>query len=838
MKFRQAVVDKDAPVKEQIAAVFQNKVTDSLGNIRPDILNEQAQEATGLADQLMRKGGVRIGEDGLLEVYDRVEDGQQISLDRVFEIITEELGAKLGSAKTAVTLAHRAFIAQRANELNKRAETLRQQAETAEAKGNKTAAKLLRKQIVQVRASQEEIDAGLEAMREFPELKQAFDVFTKYNEGITDFLVATGRLSTAEAQAWKDNIGYVPWTRIEEEDSKVDTLTKLRTGNVHLTTLPTLDKEGSSKEIRNVLDNMVGHTIWAMRSGTKNRAAIKTLEALPSADELKTQDEVDRELKNNRQLVVFAYRDGERVAFRLQNQEDLAAFSNIIDVAGPVLGAFRTAATGLRSFVTHMPTFALSQLTQDTVRAMFLSGVKHPFSLPTQILGNFYKAVTGSESDIQGLGITGAYDGMPDQVMRKVRERHGLQDRAAIGRFWDKLEDFSLSADMAVRAAIYDQTMKETGDRVLAFHRAKEYINFKTAGDGQTVRILRQIVPFMNAYIQGMDVLYRTIQGKGLAMEDRKAAMALFFGTGAKVAALSMLYAALVSDDDDYKGLDDRERDLNFIIPGTGMKLPVPPEIGFLFKVIPERMYQAIAREGTERPVDATTFMKGMKDAAINAYGGVNLMPQLLKPAVEVATNYSFFTGNPIVGINMAGKETYLQFNDRTSELAKLFGYVGISPMKADYLVRGYLGTVGGVLLDVTDAVGDPDRMAKPANKLPLIKTFMYDDTGRGYKTEFYDFRERVDKVVNSVNTFKREGRTEELQDYLSEDKLKLYAMRGVVNKIEDQLGKLRQYRNIIANDTDLSPTEKREKVDAVLQKEKELLQAYNLPRLKGMAGM
>jgi hypothetical protein len=342
----------------------------------------------------------------------------------------------------------------------------------------------------------------------------------------------------------------------------------------------------------------------------------------------------------------------------------------------------------------------------------------------------------------------------------------------------------------------------------------------------------------MNAYIQGMDVLYRTMQGKGLAMEDRKAAMALFFGTGAKVAALSMLYAALVSDDDDYKGLDDRERDLNFIIPGTGMKLPVPPEIGFLFKVIPERMYQAIARAGTERPVDATTFMKGMKDAAINAYGGVNLMPQLLKPAVEVATNYSFFTGNPIVGINMAGKETYLQFNDRTSELAKLFGYVGISPMKADYLVRGYLGTVGGVLLDVTDAVGDPNRMAKPANKLPLVKTFMYDDTGRGYKTEFYEFRERVDKVVNSVNTFKREGRAEELQDYLSEDKLKLYSMKGIINKIEDQLGKLRQYRNIIANDADLSPAEKREKVDEILRIEKEVLQAYNVPKLKQMAGM
>lgn len=265
--------------------------------------------------------------------------------------------------------------------------------------------------------------------------------------------------------------------------------------------------------------------------------------------------------------------------------------------------------------------------------------------------------------------------------------------------------------------------------------------------------------------------------------------------------------------------------------------MPVAPEIGFLFKVIPERIYQAIARSGTDRPIDATTFMRGMRDAAINAYGGVNLTPQLIKPAIEVATNYSFFTNNPIVGINMAGKETYLQFNNSTSELAKLFGHIGISPMKVDHLLRGYLGTAGGVMLDVTDAVADPNRMSKPINKLPLIKTFMYDDTGRGYKTEFYAFREEVDKVVNSVNTFKREGRAEELQEYLTEDKLKLYAMQGVVNRMEEQLGRLRQYRNIIANDPDLTPAEKREKTDEILKAEKDLLVAYNVPQLKQMAG-
>ncbi len=838
MQFRQAVVDKDAPVKERLSATFNKGLRDQTGGVNPVVFTEQAQEATGLADQLMRRGGIRIGKDGLVEIYDRKEGGKDISLDAVFTIIIDKLGKRLGSAHEAVKLAHRAFIAQRAAELKKHNAQLRAQADAAEAKGNKKAAEKLRAQIITVRAKDSEIAAGLEAMQKFPELKEAFDTFTKYNEGVIDFLVASGRLSEAQANEWKDNIGYVPWTRVEEETSKLETVGKLRTGNVHLASLPQLDKEGSSKEIRNVLDNMVGHTISAIRSGMKNRAAIKTLDVLDSAHELKTQDEVDYALKNNRNLVVFAYRNGERVAFKLDNEVDLPAFSNVVDVAGPILSVFKGAATGLRSFVTHMPTFALSQLSQDTVRAMFLSGVKHPFSIPSKVMSNFYKAVTGGLPEIEALGITGAYDGMPEHAMRRARERHGLQDRSVIGRVWDKLEDFSLAADMAVRAAIYEQTMHETGDRVLAFHRAKEYINFKTAGNGQTVRILRQVVPFMNAYIQGMDILYRTIQGKGLAMEDRKAAIALFLTTGMKVAALSTLYAMLVGDDDDYKGLDDHERDNNFIIPGTGLKIPVAPEIGFLFKVIPERIYQKIAREGTDRPIDNTTFLRGMRDAAINAYGGMNMTPQAVKPLIEVATNHSFFTGNPIVGINMAGKETALQFNDHTSELAKLAGYVGISPMKVDHLLRGYLGTVGGVILDVTDAVVDPNRMNKPINKLPLIKTFMYDDTGKGYKTEFYAFREDVDKVVESVNSFKREGRAQELEEYLTPEKMDLYAMKGIVNKIEEKLGQLRKYRNVVANDPDLSGEEKRAKVDEILKMEKELLIAYNIPAMKKMAGM
>jgi hypothetical protein len=589
---------------------------------------------------------------------------------------------------------------------------------------------------------------------------------------------------------------------------------------------------------------MVGHTVWAVKSGLKNRAATKTLEQLPSANELKTQDQVDTELKNNKDRVVFTYKDGERTAYLLDNPEDMAAFSSVIDTVGPVLGAFKASSDMLRGFITRMPTFALSQLSQDTMRAMLLSGVRHPFAIPSKVMKNFYRALSNNVPEIEALGITGAYDAMPDHVIQRARERHGISEKNLWHKAWGKLEQFSLAADMAVRAAIYEQTIAETkspsmpeGDRVLAFYRAKEYINFKRSGNGQAVRILRHVVPFMNAYIQGMDVLYRTIQGKGISTADKKTAILLFATTGAKIAALSTLYAMLMGDDDDYKGMDEYERDKNFLIPGTNLKIPVAPEVGFLFKVIPERMYQYISREGTDRPVDNTTFLRGMRDAAISAYGGVNLAPQLVKPLVEVMTNHSFFTGNPIVGVGMP-KEAALQFRENTSELAKLAAHVGLSPMKVDYLMRAYLGTTGGVLLSVTDAVADPNRMGKPIGRMPLLSTFINDPSGRGYKSEFYTFREDVDRVVESVNMFKREGRIEELKEYLTEDKMKLYAMKGIVGKVEDYLSVLRRHRNIIANDPDMSGEEKRAKVDEIIATEKNLLMAYNLPRMKVMAGM
>ena len=859
--FRRMVVDKDAPVIEQLQTKYNNAVRDELDVVRPDLNLMQGQDVSNFADLMAQKGGIEIGADGLIHVYENKDaSGKPITMDRVLELIAVDLGKKLGSADLAMQLAHNALIANRSNEIlqnNKRIEVRadnmmsagKSLMKSSDPDRKKTGrqmvsdANAMLKNVIEVRATQEEINAGLEAMRMYPEIQEAYDVFTAYKNNLVDFLQDSGRISKMTAENWKANAGYVPWTRVEEETNRFELDPRsFKNGVVNLSALPQLDKEGSSKEINNIFDNMVGLTYWAVRSGVNNFAAQRTLNTLPDVEVIE-EDKVSDLRKKHPDRVVFSYKNGEREAYLLANPFQLATFSTIAPLKGGMFSAlFAPAARFLRATITHMPAFAISQLVQDgTYRAALLSGVKQPYKLPAKVFKNFYKALRkqkeGALGELERLGVSGIYDGMPESTANRLRQRNKLEHRSAFKKAWDALEDFSLSADLAVRAAIYEQTMAETGDRALAYYRAKEYINFKRQGTDPIVYELRQSIPFFNAYLQGMDVLYRTMVGKGVSTGERKAAMKIFYMTGMQIAALNLLYTMMMSGDDDYEGLDDYVRNRNYILPG-GFKIPVAPEVGFLFKVLPEQLYRTVMSDGVQTPQDATAVAKRMTGAFMDAFGGMEYLPQLIKPLIELSTNYSFFLESPIVGAGLRNVDPALQFTESTSELAKMLGgMTNVSPVKLDYFIRAYTGMAGTLGLEVTDSLMNPDRMGKPLYKTPQVSTFMYDPTGRGFKSDFYKFREEVDKVTDTVNMMKREGKAEELADYLTEEKATRYAMRGMVSRVEDQLSKLRNYRKIIASDTSLSPAERREMTREILDQERELVKAYDIKELRKIAG-
>jgi hypothetical protein len=477
-----------------------------------------------------------------------------------------------------------------------------------------------------------------------------------------------------------------------------------------------------------------------------------------------------------------------------------------------------------------------------------MSGTKSPFRTAAGVLSGFKNAYFGDETTrrLEQLGIVGMYDLMPGRVKEDIEKEFGLKQRSAVERALNFAESFSIASDAALRKSVFERTLAETkseqfpeGDVLLARYRAQEIINFKRQGANRGVGVLRQVIPFMNAYIQGMDVFYRSMTGRGVAAEERAIATQLFWKTGAKLATLSLIYAMMVGDDEEYEGLRDFEKDKNFIIPGVGVKIPVAPEVGFLFKVLPERAYNYIVSQGTESPQDATALRKAIATAGFDAITGPNLTPQFIKPLIEVSLNQSFFTNTPIVGRGLEQREASQQFTSNTAELAKMFGELtGLSPMKLEYVFRGYTGIAGGTLLDLTNMMFT-NRPERHLYELPGFKTFMYDKIPGGYKEQYYDLRDRVTEVNATISGMIADGRVDELMPYLTDEKLNKYALVQTINQIDQQMEEFRALRKLVAGDKSMDGEAKRKVIDEIEQSENELLKFYNIPAMrKEIAGL
>jgi hypothetical protein len=208
-------------------------------------------------------------------------------------------------------------------------------------------------------------------------------------------------------------------------------------------------------------------------------------------------------------------------------------------------------------------------------------------------------------------------------------------------------------------------------------------MNFNRKGSSAIIRIATAAIPFLNARMQGLDIFYRTAFGRDT---DANAALKqkAFFVRGATLMALSVALFTMVSDDDEYKKQEEETKDNYWIIPGVG-KFPIPFEVGFLFKTVPERIYAAMFKDDT-----GEDLRDSMKRGIISTLA-FNPMPQTFKPLAEALVNYNSFTGRVIVGAGMEGRAPEFQVGPGTSEVAKQLGSaLGLSPLKVDHVLQGY----------------------------------------------------------------------------------------------------------------------------------------------------
>jgi hypothetical protein len=809
------VVYSGAGIADELTRAYEGAVSNALTKeVRADILMSQALSSNKLGAESAMAGKIVFDDNGVAKVVDDPNN-----LNSVFASLAS-LSEKIGADKARhaaqaylVGLRYQSWLA-----LNAKKDLEIAAARKAGKRG--LADKIERQKKYVSEAQEAAIPAALQFGDMYPEVK---DIAAKYDASKNneiDMLEQAGYYSKELADEYRSTKGYVPLYRIMDdiEDSAPGAKQYFRGfADIGAEKKAT----GSERQVDDVFDNMMTRHMWAVNAAVRNRAnrAVANQLGIVNKDGvLIVTDKIQPGAEANSAPVWI---NGERKYVQYSDPTFAQGIQGLEPALGPIMSILAGASRIMRMGITVLPPFQLAMVFQDAPRAALNSGVERPFQVMGKVLTSFAQILKDPNDpfvvEMRKLGITGGYGHNAKEVSSKLRRDLGLESNSMLQKALDKAETFAAASDLAQRRAIYMQTMEETNNPVLAMHRALDIINFQKHGRSAKVRALTQVIPFMNAYLQGMDVLYQAMSGKGISGKEKRQAQMLFVQTAIKLAALSALYSMLVADDEDYQKLDDRQKVRSLIIPGTGIKIPVAADVAMLVKAIPELGYQYIVRDGTNNPMDATKLFTGISESIMDGISGPNLMPQALRAGVEVAVNRNFLTGNPIIGRGLETLATEEQFTENTSRLARLIGQTGIlSPMNADHLIKGYGGTTASLFLYSTDAlvnqVADVKTPSVPAYRIPSINSFLYSTQGKGQLNDYYDLKDRSDEVTATLTKKMKYGTAEEAREY-REDNKEMLAVRGRVNAMSNQMKTLREQRKrIIASDLDASA--KRERLD------------------------
>jgi hypothetical protein len=793
-RFRTQVADIAATIESRLTEKFDGAVRDSLGELNPMGLYRQAQDYTKMLLEFLQVGG--LVKDTTTGQW-KVEKVAGVNAPGDVYATLKTWGEKNG------------WSFEEANKVGSRIlEGVRLDAMRT---ANKSGAGLQLHKIDKTSnlSIDQQIDNMLAEYAADPDLQAISAMMDTTRIALVDHMVAVGRLSPEQGKDWREIAGYVPFDRLTPEGLAAFSKVKRVSGKglAQVGKLPEL-KGAIELPVGNVFDNYMDTLGWMVGQVVKTDATVNTLRSLEKVTSATNLGRTDRGRPN----VVGAYVNGEMEYWEVPSKYDVMAFKDLNPPkAGWLLqlGAFSNV---LRTAITALPPFALKQVTDDVQRAIVHSGVKNPGALLRMSLTNFPKLAWAELRGIQhpavrkygALGLTGEFDFQTGKPAASLLKDLGYAKRTWSETLLHRLEGITRASDLAVRMAIFDQTMKESGDQLLAQTRAREFINFRRRGNSDFVGAMVTTIPFFNAYIQGMDVLYRAASGKdSSASVGRAQARRMFWGRAAVVTALSSLYAMGKDDEDEeYKDMDLRTRDSNWIV--GGMKIAVPGELGALFKVIPERVVEYMRRQGTPEEQEAFEAVRTAMHFIMEQYvGRVIPIPQAAKPLLEAWANQSFLTGRPLEGFHQAKMDASERVSGATSELAKAIANfsrdvvgVQVSPIMIDNSLRGYFGSTAAILTAVTDSLINPTRVDRPLHKWALLSNYMYDPVGTRRMTEFYEEREIMSKANATLNSLMQTDMDRAVAYAESHEEELMF--ESAINSTLEQLERTRAYRTYL----------------------------------------
>jgi len=213
---------------------------------------------------------------------------------------------------------------------------------------------------------------------------------------------------------------------------------------------------------------------------------------------------------------------------------------------------------------------------------------------------------------------------------------------------------------------------------------------------------------------------------------------------------------------------------------------------------------------------------------------GLRLVPQAATLVLEPYANKSFFTGRPIVTDADKDLEPGLQANPSTTRTARMVGEaVNYSPAVIDNHVRNLFGTLGVHLATVSDLILEkagvvPESRERTWRQWPVIKAFVHDPDNPNSKpmTQFYDDLKKYRQALKSMKELERRGDFEGASEYEARKQPEIDSARRA-EKVAARLAKMRRSAEQVDLDRDMTPAEKRERINMLTQEARVEVDAF-----------
>jgi hypothetical protein len=491
----------------------------------------------------------------------------------------------------------------------------------------------------------------------------------------------------------------------------------------------------------------------------------------------------------------------------------------------------------LRKGVTRMPPYIFRQLIRDPMAASFTGGLNYgPFRAVVMAGTEFLRSSVGRSEGYKkliekGLVQSNVFTGDPDDMSAFALQLASGKDAPAIDRLMGLLDRAAIRADAATRLLVHDNAVKNGLSEVEADLMTMESMNFYKRGLSPTVQYANRLIPFMNAQIQGLNVLAKAMRGN-MPFEERQRIQRKFWNNAVMLFGVGLVYAFAMDDDETFKNAKPRDKYTNFFVnlPGVSepIKVPLPYESGWFFSA-------AVAlADAMKEETNGKQQLKALKDIFLSSVPGYSslFMPQAIKPLLEVFTNKNFFSGQNIESVAMQNRSPEERFNTATTEAAKAMGKVlPLSPIQIEHLARGYFGTAPLALMSVASGfMRDESKGEAPDRRLsetPILGTVFQKKYGGADADTMYAFAKEATQRAASLKAIQKSGTPEEYREYLASHRTEI-ALAPMARNFETLMGRIRTQEDVVRKRKDLSGEEKRARLDQLDKVKQDLANKFN----------